>query len=365
MLGTIFPSQTSMPDALTTDEATMLAVTSCLAESHWREQKGSAAFQQWYFDALSDDGREALIVAFHDNYTFSPRYFHHCRKANGSVAVQRFPAISLIYCVDGKTVLSAVNEFSASDFCVLNERPGCSIAASSFRVEEASYGSGFIIDVELRTRGKRKIKAELEWLSIESDLSREATISHSTSWNIVAPRSDVSGRISLIGRSGKTRRLIHFRGTGYHDQFRSERTLEETVGSRFWARAHFVDSTVIVSHHKTKDRRPHWSKILLIRDGTMQQIDLTGFTDELVHGRYGLKLPERETTLSSNDLQLNIKPLSFIRSRSAGMKAVCEITMKLSSEPPKKTTGICEIVNPAQVRSWFFRTIANLQTVRL
>ena len=32
--------------------------------------------------------------------------------------------------------------------------------------------------------------------------------------------ADVTGKIELVGRSGKVRRVYHFRGTGYHDHMR-------------------------------------------------------------------------------------------------------------------------------------------------
>ncbi|MBA2735921.1 MAG: hypothetical protein H0U50_03930, partial [Pyrinomonadaceae bacterium] len=48
--------------------------SSSIAADVWHPKKDAKAYEWWYFDALSDDGSEALVIIFLDNFIFSPRY---------------------------------------------------------------------------------------------------------------------------------------------------------------------------------------------------------------------------------------------------------------------------------------------------
>src|SRR5215213_11544065 len=48
--------------------------TSSIAADIWSPKPNAKAYEWWYFDALSDDGRDAVVIIFLDNFIFSPRY---------------------------------------------------------------------------------------------------------------------------------------------------------------------------------------------------------------------------------------------------------------------------------------------------
>jgi carotenoid 1,2-hydratase len=342
--------------------------SSSLKDDVWHRQTGRNAFESWHFDALSDDGREALVIAFYDNYPFSPRYFQHGRIENGGSAGDggRFPAISFTYSVDGKVVLRSVNEYNSSDFSAGHDGIDCSIGVSSFRVDEAEYGSGYILQIDLLTMRKRRIKAELEWLSVEADLL-EATAGDSlsaASWNIVAPRSDVSGRITLVGRRGKTRKVIHFRGTGYHDHFRSASSLEETTGARCWGRAHFVDSTAIFQHLAGDENGEDSSNLFLVRDGSMHERDTQSELQNPTRSLFGLKVPRRLSFVSDDNIRLRVKPVKVIQSGFFEVKMLSEITLMLRDGKPRKTFGITEFTAPGRMKNSLYRWLSDLRIGR-
>ena len=156
-----------MSEPQNTTSTGQIAFSSSVEDDRWHNQSGRDAFERWHFDALSDDGREALVIKFYDNYVFSPRYFRRSGNHNGRSITheERCPAISFAYSLDGKIILQATNEFRAGEFSASDDGINCFIGGSSFRVDAAAYGSGFRIKVELMTARKRQIKAELEWLS--------------------------------------------------------------------------------------------------------------------------------------------------------------------------------------------------------
>ena len=348
--------------------AKSVAFSSSLKDDVWHGETGHNAFESWHFDALSDDGREALTIDFYDNYPFSSQYFqnHDLEDGQPTATGLRFPAVSLTYSVDGQAILRSVNEYAADRFSASKTKIECVVGDSSFRVDEAEYGSGYFVKIDSLTRGKRRIIAELEWLSVEADFLEPAESGESAqaSWNIVAPRSDVSGRITLIGRSGKTRKVIHFRGSGYHDHFRSSLSLEEAVGPRWWGRAHFVDSTAIFQFLPGKQVAENEAQLFLVRDGSLHSRAMNTELQFSTRRPFGLKVPRRISLLSSDNIRLRVKPQKIIQSGFFEVKMLSEMTLVLRDGKPRKTYGITEFTAPGRLKSSLYRWLSDLRVGR-
>jgi hypothetical protein len=274
----------------------------------------------------------------------------------------RFPAVSFVYSVDGKPVISSVNEFVEGDFAPLGEH-GCSVGDSSFRIDTAEYGAGFLVTIDMTTFGGRRIRAELEWLLIESDL---APVSERTSgvWNAVAPRADVSGKIMLVGRRGKIRKTIQFRGTGYHDQVTSENVHYRDLSSRMWGRAHFVDSTVVFDRLGGVQDHLAPGKFYLIRDGKIEDRDASCDASEHKRDRWGLLVPRRIAFRSEDEIELLVKPTIAFRSGFSEVKMLSEVTLTTADGRSRKSVGITEFVDPRRLKSRLFRWISDLRIGR-
>ena len=297
-----------MSEKHVTRPATDVSFCSSLKEDSWHDLSGRNAFESWHFDAVSDDGREALVITFYDNYVLSPRFQARSGRSdtNGSELSEktRFPSVSLVYSIDGKTVLSSVNEYGPADF---HARPGISetkLGGSSFRADKAEYGAGFFVTVDIRTVRGRRIRAELEWLSIEADLLPKGDDLTGSVWNMAVPRADVSGKIMLIGRRGKLRKLIHFRGTGYHDHISSENVHFRELSSRMWGRAHFVDSTVVFNRNGGDRDNAAAGQFFLIRNGEIHERDAACVASEPRRDRWGLVIPRRLLFTSADNIKL-------------------------------------------------------------
>src|SRR5688572_26448205 len=143
------------------------AFSSSVEADVWHPQEDPKSYEWWYFDALADGGREALVIVFLDNFIYSPRY------NKDSSETGRFPAVSFTYFRDGKPLYRSVNEYSEAEFSASRESPQCRIGDSSFTFQTASYGSGYAVTINAKLSGDRRLEANLEWLSIEADLSTE------------------------------------------------------------------------------------------------------------------------------------------------------------------------------------------------
>jgi carotenoid 1,2-hydratase len=331
---------------------------SSIEDDVWHGRADRHSFERWHFDALSDDGREALIIAFYDNYPFSPRYFSRRNIAGANVNSGQFPAVTFLYAVDGEIVMQAVNEWSFDRFSARMDDVMCSIGDSSFRVAKAKYGSGYIVHIEAMTARKRRIEADLEWLSIETDLMPGGPGAETPSlvWNIVAPRSDVSGRIVRTDSRGRTKKSVTFRGTGYHDHFRSSTSLQGAIAFRCWGRAHFSDSTAVFQHISYEGGGDD-SRIALVQDGVLMAHDakfkMTGDRSDSAH--------TRAEFVSAEGCRLQIRRLSSIQRGFFEQRMLSDVTMELADGRSRQTHAIVEFCNPKGMYNPIYRWMYDLK----
>lgn len=339
---------------------------SSLAADGWHDQDGEKSYEWWHFDALSDDGREALVITFTDNYVFSPRYAAPPGSGPDKVyPPKRFPAISLLYSVNGKSIFRLVSEYTARQFKANPASAQCTIGKSSFHLDTASYGSGYMISIDIPIGPLNRLQGAFEWLSIESDLrapDEEEEGDHaSNSWNIAAPRSDVTGHIEVVDRKGRSKRRFSFRGTGYHDHVAGSESFNDVIKSRQWGRAHFVDTTVIYRLENKHGSDAPTAQFYLVRDGKVHQREAS-FEEQLFRrDKFGIRYPRRLGFTTEDGMRLRVKPYRVIASSFCEIRFLSEMTLMLRDGRPRRTIGFSEYIAPKNLKYRLFRRFSDLQ----
>jgi carotenoid 1,2-hydratase len=373
--------------------------TSSVAADVWSPKPNAKAYEWWYFDALSDDARDAVVIIFLDNFIFSPRY-NRRRGETGNVkkserekdnrlpaseiglesacpeqtensksVIQNpksnVPAVAFIYYRDGKPVYRSINEFEPGEFIASPNMPSCQIGENFMRFESAPYGSGYFLSINARLRNKRQLEAQFEWLSIESDFLPDRPIDTNDLhvWNLVVARADVSGKIRITGDNGKELNLVHFRGTGYHDHNYDNRWLPATVRDWQWGRAHFSDSTaVFYRYQETGENAAGTTKLLTVRDGQLRERDAACDEQLMTRDIFGLRYPQRLTFTTEDDMRLRVKQLETIDSSFFYLRFLSEMTLTLRDGKPRKAVGITEFLKPKALK---FRWLDWLVSMRI
>ncbi len=336
---------------------------SSLAADGWHDQDGEKSYEWWHFDALSDDGREALVITFTDNYVFSPRYA--APPGSGPQKVyppKRFPALSLLYSVNGKTIFRSVSEYTARQFNGEAGTTQCSIGKSSFHLDTASYGSGYLISIDLPIGPLNRLKGSFEWLSIESDLLEpDKSDDAPNSWNVAVPRSDVTGHIEVVDRKGRNKRRYSFRGTGYHDHVSGSESFNDVIKSRQWGRAHFVDTTVIYKLEDSRGSEVPTAQFFLIRDGEVHQREASFEQQLFRRDKFGIRYPRRLGFETDDGMRLRVKPYQVIASSFCEIRFLSEMTLMLRDGKPRRTIGFSEFIAPKNLKYRLFRRFTDLQ----
>lgn len=354
--------------------------TSSIAADVWHQKTNPEAFEWWYFDALSDDGRDGIVIIFLDNFIFSPRYnAKNSRQANlfgklknkilgksGEHNYNLFPAVAFIYYRDGKAKYRAINEFAPEEFSASVEKAACAIGGNSFRLESAPYGSGYLLKLSAKLRKNRHLEAHFEWLSVESDFTpeKEIDIEDAHIWNLAVARADVTGRISIADDAGKNLDVVHFRGTGYHDHNLDNRWLPTTVQDWQWGRAHFNDATAVFYRYKEHGERHPVTKLFVVKEGKLTESDAAYEESKFKRDKFGVKYPTRLNFIADNNTRLSVKPIKVIDSSFFYLRFLSEMTLTCPDGTPHKIVGITEHLAPKALKYRWLDWLTNMRIGR-
>lgn len=364
-----------MTTAIQTTASEKFSISSSIAADVWHEKVNSKAFEWWYFDALSEDGRDAVVIIFLDNFIFSPRYNadyrvhsklgERFRRQKNADCQKCYPALAFTYYRDGKPKYRAINEFAPEEFSAGKDVPSCRLGDNEFRFDSAPYGSGYTISINAKLRNNRTLTANFEWLSVESDFlpdkSFNATDAHN--WNLAVPRADVTGRIVVVDSKKKELDNVNFRGTGYHDHNLDNRWLPETVADWQWGRAHFHDATAVFYRYKEVNEAAT-TKLFTVRDNDLRMRDATYEETIFARDKFGIKYPQRLTIETDDKMRLRVKQNKIIDSSFFYLRFLSEMTLTLRDGKPRKTVGITEFLNPKALKYQWLDWLTNMRIGR-
>ena len=354
--------------------------TSSIAADVWHQKSNPEAFEWWYFDALSEDGRDAVVIIFLDNFIFSPRYNaknsnqenflgkikNKLLRKNGEPKYNLFPAIAFIYYRDGKPKYRAINEFAPEEFSAGSEKVECKIGENRFQLESAPYGSGYLLSIEAKLRKNRNLKAHFEWLSVESDFTpdKNVNVEDAHSWNLAVSRADVTGKISVSDDKEKGIDVVHFRGTGYHDHNLDNRWLPKTVCDWQWGRAHFNDATAVFYRYKEHGDQNPITKLFIVKDGDLRECDAAYEELDFNRDKFGIKYPRQLNFIGEDNTRLSISQNKIIDSSFFYLRFLSETTLILPDGEPRKSVGITEYLAPKALKYRWLDWLTNMRIGR-
>ena len=208
-------------------------------------------------------------------------------------------------------------------------------------------GSGGGRESSGKTASGKRVEARFEWLLIEADIfDGESPQNGEHSWNIVSPRADVTGQITVYPRKSNKPDTYQFRGSGYHDHNRDSRNFIETTSRWVRGRVHYADSTAIFCNYCEFGSETEDARLVIQRDGQTRERRVAFDVQEMQRGRFGTSYPSRIRLVTEDNLRLRIKPETIIDSSRFCQRFLAEMTLTLRDSIPRKANGIIEFISP-------------------
>lgn len=234
------------------------------------------AHEWWYFDAISDDGRDALVIVWYAGLPFDPAYgvatLRHLRDPSKCPQPRALDhsAIGFSWYRDGKTIAYALNGYQADRF--QHQAGPFAVDISTNRVERD--GSGYRLTIATPTVEGRPIRAEILFRPADSTEPFErdlGTPDAPHNWILAAADCRVEGSATVGDQS------LVFAGRGYHDHNAGAEDLSIAMRRWEWGRVHsgsFADIYYRSEPHRgepralwivCRDGRPD-----LVREGSVE-----------------------------------------------------------------------------------------------
>lgn len=305
---------------------------SSIREDVWHSEKKAGAYEWWYFDAVSDDGRETLVVIFLDGFIFSPRYNRAVKEyMAGSHGVHDgnapqpgdFPALAVSLYRDGRLAWRAINEYEPNEFVAETSRPACRIGSNSFELDTATGENVYRLQLDCSLRGKRKLQASLAWTVEDGDFTSgdeadaRGGVTSAHEWNLVAPRCRVKGTINIVEPNGG-RNEREWAGTGYHDHNLDTRWMPATIAEWQWGRAHFADATAIFYRYREQENACITTRLYVVRGGELKMYEPQFVASKWRRHFFGLRYPRAiQISADADDgAQPSLRPTLRIKQHS-------------------------------------------------
>ena len=223
----------------------------------------------WYFDAISDDGRDALVVVWYAGLPFDPEYgvgtLRHLKDP------ARYPppkaldhcALSFSWYRDGKTVAYALNAYREGAFAHHAEPFTVEVAGNRLARDE----EGYALNVETpAVDGKSRIRARLRFRPAGGSEPLERDLGAAGSphlWILAAADCRVEGSVAIEGARPMA---LEFRGRGYHDHNAGSEELSLAMRRWQWGRVHHGPFTEVYYRAEPRQGEPQ-SLWITCRDG--------------------------------------------------------------------------------------------------
>lgn len=355
----------------TASKAERLRFSSSIAGDVWHGEAHTPAYEWWYFDALSPDGRDALVIIFLTNFVFSPRYnrsvMESLREPQTPHSAASFPAVAVCFYRDGRPLFRALNEYAPDDFQADTMQPTCRIGRNTFRLVESDAETRYELNIETTLRRRRSLRARLEWRVTEGnffDDEKEAVTSDDDAhhWNMVAPRCDVSGEIALIERNAQRSHEYSFQGVGYHDHNRDARWMPATIAEWQWGRIHFPAATAVFYRYREHDQNQHSTRLHLIQNNSLAvhapELTMTETRQHL----FGMRYPRLLRFQAANEsLILSVRQQRVVDSSFFYLRFLSEATLETNGAGTQHATGISEHLAPGALSKRWLWWLINMR----
>ncbi len=202
------------------------------------------AQEWWYFDAISGDGRDVLVIVFYAGLPFDPSYGVATLRHLKDPAKYPQPraldhsAIGLSWHRDGKPLAFALNGHDASAF--RHRADPFEVRVASSRL--ARDGEGYALSIATPSVEGKAIVAGVRFRPadrtepFERDLGTPAA---PHDWILAAADCRVEGSIAIAGQSSP------FEGRGYHDHNAGAEEMSLAIRRWEWGRVHHGPFTEI------------------------------------------------------------------------------------------------------------------------
>jgi carotenoid 1,2-hydratase len=314
------------------------------------------AHEWWYFDAISDDGRDALVIVWYAGLPFDPSYgvatLRHLRNPSKYPQPRAIDhsAIGFSWYRDGKAIAYALNGHKADRFRHQAEPFAVEVATS--RVERD--GEGYRLTIATPTAEGRPIRAEIRFKPADSTEPFErdlGTPDAPHNWILVAADCRVEGKATIGDQT------LTFAGRGYHDHNAGAEDL--SIAMKRWEWGRVQDGSFTNVYYRSEPHRGRPQAVWVVcRDGrpelVRERTTLEVVPDGARRNVFGVR-HARSLRVADRGVRLVRENRACVDDGPFYLRWIADFDVDdTSGNRASKTTGIAELLDTRNLhRPWF------------
>lgn len=195
---------------------------------------GPGAYEWWYVDALSADGKWGVVVILFRGMPMSPTYLHNPSHMHAGCAVS-------VYHNGARLAFS------------FTEQPLASASYASDEVRVQMEGASIVVDEKGHLMASVEMPCDADGRRVAVTLTGQSTrstdpvptdLSERHAWVLARPRMQAKASIKLMEGSAVV--VDHmFETIGYHDHNLGVRAMHHDFTDWYWGRVHCPDRTIV------------------------------------------------------------------------------------------------------------------------
>ncbi len=319
--------------------------------------KTPGAHEWWYFDAISADGRDVLVIIYYAGLPFDPSYgvaaIRHVR--NPGKYPQPNPldhsAVGLSWHRDGKQVAYALSGHKADAF--RHQADPFEVQVATSRVARDLDGTYRLTVLTPSVDGK-PIRASIRFAPAAGTVPFERNLGSAElphQWILAAPDCQVEGSVAIGDLS------TNFTGRGYHDHNAGSEEMSLAMKRWEWGRVHIGDETHV-----------YYASIPQLGKGESQSLWITcraGRPEAVRENQSSVQLQEknpertvfgihhsRERTLDDGHASLTRRTVVCLDDGPFYRRWVADCEL-LDHTEHSLGTGICELLDTRHMNRWY------------
>lgn len=330
-----------------------------LGDAGWHDLEESAAYEWWYLDAISADGRTAFVFIWFAGLPFSPDALTNHERGRPASARDHVAMFTAVY-VDGKQIAYALNRHPEAEFAASREGLSVRVGPNTLGRDEDGAISA-VVDAPMLFGGGR-LSGDLRVCPSGTDGGgiREVEGKSDHVWNPLNPSCSVAGTLRLAGADGSEKWSTEFEGRGYVDHNYGRRPLTEGIRRWHWGRAHLGDTTIVYYH--TEPTSGSDESVLAVIDGSGAPADCSDVRFEATDWRRRVLCPRFPNAVAVSGQRGDDRVSFTARRRHVVdwgpfyMRFICDVTATIGS---RELSGVAmtEYLDPRGLRARWLRPL--------
>jgi len=342
-------------------------ITTDSLQEAWHRLDEPGSYEWWYFDAEDEAQGISVVCIWFAGFAFSPYYLGHyegwkARRRADQPSPIDYAGFSFQLYENGKESINFIKEGGRELFASEDGGVGIRFEGNRFVYDPLRDEYRLTIDFSFPARD-RSVHASFTFRPLHRFDYRLGSALHDSvdfrhHWVLSVPKAEVLGVLDIQSPSSDKRKVVNFRGRGYHDHNLGTVPMYESIDRWYWGRVFSKRYDLIYYVVFLHGRSSSPQAVMMLRDHESGEQSVLDSVHVGENGfRRGLFAPVhgRSLRLEGGAVTVDVRHHEVLDTGPFYLRYGSRFSMMIGDERLEEVSGISEFLNPEALRSGVVR----------